>query len=114
MATYANIYIDQGADFRSIVVIEDENTDPLDLTNLTIYGQIRRTYLSDTAYGFTVTKPSPEDGEVELVLSADTTEEMHRGRYVYDVFADDVGNGTTFKVLQGIAEVIPRVTRSSV
>lgn len=113
MATYANIYIDQGADFRSIVVIEDQNTDPLDLTNLTIYGQIRRTYLSDTSFDFTITKPSPTDGEIEIALSADTTESMNRGRYVYDVFAEDAGNGTTFKVLYGIAEVVPRVTRSS-
>jgi len=113
MATYANLYIDQGADFKSNVLIEDTNTDPLDLNDLTIYGQIRRTYLSDTAYDFTITKVDVSGGEIQIELDAATTESMNRGRYVYDIFADDVGNGTTFKILQGIAEVVPRVTRQA-
>lgn len=112
MATYANLYIDQGADFKSKVSIEDTNTDPLDLANLTVYGQVRKTYLSETAYDFTIIKSDVSGGEIEIQLPASVTETMARGRYVYDIFADDDGNGTTFKVLQGIAEVVPRVTRA--
>jgi len=112
MATYANLYIDQGADFKSTVLLEDTNTDPLDLSNLDFSGQIRRSYLSDTAYDFTITKTEADDGELQLEVPASVTSNMPRGRYVYDVFAEDAGNGTTFKVLEGIAEIVPRVTRS--
>jgi len=113
MATYANLYVDQGADFRTAILAEDENGDPINLTSLNLSGQVRRTYASETAFDFTVTKQDVTGGEIEIELDAATTASMHRGRYVYDIYAEGstAGSGQSFKILYGILEIIPRVTR---
>ena len=36
MATYANIVIDQGADFEATISLEDENQDPFDLSGYNV------------------------------------------------------------------------------
>jgi len=113
MATYANLYVDQGADFKTAVLAEDENGDPINLTNLDISGQVRRSFLSETAFDFSITKQDAVGGEIEIELDAATTASMPRGRYVYDIYAEGstAGSGQTFKILHGILEIIPRVTR---
>lgn len=113
MATYANLYVDQGTDFQTAILAEDENGDPIDLTSLEITGQVRRTYASETAYDFTITKQNESAGEIIIELDAQTSGSMHRGRYVYDIYAEGTtaGSGKAFKILYGILEIIPRVTR---
>lgn len=113
MATYANLYIDQGADFATNIVVEDVNGDPVDLTNLTLSGQVRRTYQSETAYDFTITKINAAKGELQIRLSDSVTSTMNSGRYVYDVYGNDSQTNNDFKIIEGIAEIVPRVTRSS-
>jgi len=112
MATYANIYIDQGSDYKTGIILEDRNSDPLELTNLTFDGQIRRTYQSETSYDFTISITDANDGEIEITVPEETTSQMRGGRYVYDIFAEDSVSGTRFKVLEGIVEIIPQVTRT--
>lgn len=109
--TYRNIYIHQGADFEFDFELEDENSDRIDLTDVDLSGQIRRTYASDTAYDFVIEKTDAVDGEMRLRVPATTNVDMGHGRYVYDVFGEDTTDGSHFKILEGIAEVIPRVTR---
>lgn len=113
MSTYANLYIDQGSDYQTVILAEDENGDPINLENLTITGQVRRTYASETAYDFVITKQNVAGGEIQIELPAETTSAMNRGRYVYDIYAEGStsGSGKAFKILYGIAEIIPRVTR---
>lgn len=111
MATYANLYVDQGADYDTIVTLQDARSDSMDLTSLTINGQIRRSYRSETAYDFTISKESEQFGEIRVRLFSDTTRNMNYGRYVYDIYAEDDNSGTRFKVLEGILEVVPGVTR---
>ena len=112
MATYANLYIDQGADYETVVTIEDSASDPLDLTNLDISGQIRRTYRSDTSYNFVITKESEELGAIRVRLDSETSGQMNYGRYVYDIYAEDVYSNERFKVLEGMVEIVPGVTRN--
>jgi hypothetical protein len=113
MSTYANLYVDQGSDYQTVILAEDENGDPINLTSLTISGQVRRTYASETAYDFTITKQDETGGEIKIELDAQTTASMGRGRYVYDIYAQGstAGSGNAFKILYGILEIIPRVTR---
>jgi len=111
MATYANIYVDQGADYETVVAAVRDNGDPLDLTDLDITAQVRRTYQSETAYDFTVFKQDAFNGEIKLTLDSATSATMPRGRYVYDVYAESSVSGIRFKILYGILEIIPMVTR---
>jgi len=111
MASYANLYVDQGSDYSTHVFVEDSNGDALDLSSITVTGQVRRTYQSETAHDFTVTKTDTINGQIRIELNSATTAAMTRGRYVYDVYAEDTIGDTHFKILEGILEIIPRVTR---
>lgn len=111
MTTYANLYIDQGSDYETSIVIEDSAGDPLVLNDLEFHGQIRRTPQSDTAYDFEIIKSTSTIGGIIVKLDRDTSLSMYPGRYVYDIFALDQGFNTRFKVLEGIVEVIAQVSR---
>ena len=112
MASYANISADQGADFQVSVNVEDANGDALDLTDYSLYGQVRRTYKSETAVDFNIsTSGNPVNGTIYLELTAQQTSSMKSGRYVYDIYAVNESNNTTVKILEGVLELIPSVTK---
>ena len=113
MASYANLFVDQGADFSTNFIVEGADRDPLDLTDLTLSGQIRRTHQSETAFDFILSKADAVGGEILIELDDATTASMKRGRYVYDIFASDTVSGNNFKIIEGILEIVPRVTRTS-
>jgi len=112
MASYANLFVDQGSDFSTNLIVEDSNRDPLDLTNLTLTGQVRRTHQSETAFDFILEKADSTGGEILIQLDNVTTASMRRGRYVYDIFGSDDITGNDFKIIEGILEIVPRVTRT--
>ena len=111
MAIYANINIDQGTDFFSVITVEDVAGNVVDLTGYTAAGQIRKTYASNTiaaTFGASITQPT--NGKISLTLNALTTGAMKPGRYVYDVEITTAG-GTVSRVIEGQVEVMPGVTR---
>ena len=111
MAIYANLTVDQGSDFSSVVTVTDSDGALVDLTNYTYRGQIRKTYTSSTAVDFAITVNTPTNGELTISLTASQTSNMKAGRYVYDVEIES-GNVVT-RVVEGQMEVTPRVTRTS-
>jgi len=113
MASYSNLFVDQGADFSTFVSINGADGDPLDLTDLVLKGQIRKSYGSNTAFDFTVVKTDVAGGQIQITLDSGTTASLSAGRYVYDVFAENTLDDTRFKIIEGILEIVPRVTRFS-
>lgn len=114
MAAVSNIFIDQGADFSTTMEIADTNELALNLTGYTILAQIRKTYSSTTSTSFTTAIDSnPATGKITLSLSDVQTTSLEEGRYVYDVVITNT-NSNDFKtrVVEGIATVMPSVTRS--
>jgi hypothetical protein len=111
MAIYANLTVDQGTDFDASVDVTDANGNGVDLSNYTYFGQVRKTYGSLTAVDFTITL-DPNQYTLIIALSADQTNNMKPGRYVYDVEVRDELNITT-RVLEGQLEVTPSVTRNN-
>lgn len=111
MASYANISADQGATFQTTLEVEDMRGDPVDLSNYQLYGQIRRTYKSDVAENFHITTPDATAGVISIELSDEQTAGMKSGRYVYDVYGIDGTLQKTIKLLEGIFELIPSVTK---
>ena len=107
MATKANISIDQGTTFNTVILLTDDSGNPLDLSAYTAESQIRRWYTSSNAFSFETTL---SNGQVALSLDANTTSQMTRERYVYDVVLVDSSNTIT-RVVEGIVTVNPRVTR---
>lgn len=113
MAIYANIFIDQGSTFSSIVTVNGSDGLVFDLTGYTARGQIRKAYASTTYTALTVTINNPEDGEIVLALTAAQTAALSSGRYVYDIEIVETSSGAVTRVIEGQVEINPRVTRVS-
>jgi hypothetical protein len=112
MATYANIYIDQGSDFHTTFEVASERLDPVDFSGVDVRGQIRRTYMSETAYDFEIHVIDPSTGYFAVSLDSEVTSVMRSGRYVYDIYAIDQGGGDSYKLIEGQVEIVPSVTRA--
>jgi|TARA_B110000977_G_scaffold62812_1_gene85354 hypothetical protein len=112
MATISNIFINQGADFSTTVTISDSTGSALDLTSYTALAQIRKTYESATATGFTATFDGVRTtGKITLSLTDTQTSALESGRYVYDLLITGASSDKT-RVVEGIATVNPSVSRS--
>ena len=109
-AAYQNLYLEQGTTFTTTITLDDVYGDVYDLTGLTAYSQIRKSYYSANATAAFDTSINVLNGTITLDLDADTTSNIAPGRYVFDTIIRDVYNTTT-RVLEGIIDVSPMVTR---
>jgi len=107
MATKANITIDQGTTFNTIISLTDDAGNALDLIGYTGESQMRKWYTSNNYTNFTLTLAN---GQVQISLDANTTSALSSGRYVYDVILTDSTNTVT-RVVEGIVTVTPRVSQ---
>ena len=110
MAGYAELTIEQNANFVTTITVKDSTGTPQNLTSYTAASQIRKSYYSSTANSFTVSISSPANGEISMSMSAATTANLTPGRYVYDVVMTSPTNIKT-RVVEGIATILPSVTR---
>ena len=110
MAALSNIYIDQGADFTTVISLTDSNNDALNLTGYSALAQIRKTYGSTTIAATFGTALTTTTGQVTLSLTDVVTAAMTSGRYVYDVLLTD-GSGDKTRVLEGQAILTPGVSK---
>ena len=112
MAVYANISIDQGSDFTSIVTVEGSDGIAFNLTGYTARGQIRKSYASTTAVNFTAAVSSPSLGQIQLNLTAAQTRSMKAGRYLYDIEVVQTSTSKVIRVVEGQVEINPSITRT--
>lgn len=109
MATKANLSIDQGATFTTVVTLTDNDGNVIDISGYTGAAQMRKHYTSSTAKTFTV-QLGGASGTITLSMSANTTANIEAGRYLYDVELTDV-SGIVSRVFEGIVTVNPNITR---
>jgi hypothetical protein len=109
MAIKANLVIDQGSSYETVLYITDNFGDVIDLTGYTATAQMRKHYTSLTSINFT-TAVDTDDGAVTLSLSANATANITAGRYVYDVEISK--SGTVSRIVEGIVTITPNVTRA--
>lgn len=111
MATYANLFIDQGSDF-SFTLDLSTTVGLLDLTSYTARGQIRKSYTSSTSVDFDISI-NVSDSELTCALTSAQTSLLKYGRYVYDIeiISSDVPAVVT-RVVEGQVDVTPRVTQN--
>jgi hypothetical protein len=111
MAIYANIPIDQGTDFSSVISVLGADGLAYDLTGYTARGQIRKSYTSSNSVTFTCAVQSPgTEGKIQLTLTSAQTGAMKAGRYLFDIEIVEIATGAVSRVVQGQVEVNPRVT----
>ena len=120
MATYSNLFLDQGESFTFNVDLDVVTTGSnADITNFTAAGSVRKTYASSTrSAAFSIvggtsglTTFTSDDKTLAVSLTSTQTSDLKAGRYVYDI---EIRNGANItRVLEGQLEVSPRVTRST-
>ncbi len=109
MATKANLVIDQGTTFSTDLTLTDENGDALNLNGYSANSQVRKWYTSSNASAVFTTFINVDSSIITLSLTANQTNNLVAGRYVYDV---ELNNGaTTSRIVEGIITVTPQVTR---
>jgi hypothetical protein len=109
MATKANLFIDQGATFTTVITLTDNEGDVIDISGYTGAAQMRKHYTSSTAKSFVV-ELGGVNGTITLSMTANTTANIEAGRYLYDVELTDT-TGTVSRVFEGIVTVNPNITR---
>lgn len=111
MAAYSEITIEQYASFSTTLNVEDVQGDALNLYSYTASSQLRKSYYSSTATSFTTSIPNYANGTITLSLTAANTANLTPGRYLYDVLITS-NSGDITRVVEGIATVLPGVTRN--
>lgn len=109
MATKANIVIDQGTTFSTVITLADENGDAINLTGYSANSQIRKHYSSSNSQSFSISLGGTS-GTVTLSLTSTQTSNLVAGRYVYDVEVVSTSNVVS-RIVEGIVTVTPEVTR---
>lgn len=109
MAIKANIVIDQGSTFQTSINVTDDDDNVVNLTGYSANAQMRKHYTSSNSFSFT-TSISPTLGIVTLSMTANTTNSITPGRYMYDCELTDT-NGAVTRLVEGVVTVTPGVTR---
>lgn len=109
MATKANLFIDQGATFTTVITLTDNDGDVINISGYTGAAQMRKHYTSSSSKSFVVGLGGV-NGTITLSMSANTTANIEAGRYLYDVELTDT-TGTVSRVFEGIVTVNPNITR---
>jgi len=110
-AAYTNLYLEAGSDFSATVLIDDIYQEIYDLTGYTAASQLRKSYYSANATATFSTTINVGAGTITMALDAANTATIRPGRYVYDTIITDSVHNVTTRVLEGVIDVSPRVTR---
>ncbi len=109
MAAFTELTIEQGATFIEKVSVLDVYNNPVNLTGYTASSMMRKSYYSSTYYVIDANVTGTSNGEITLTISSSNTALLTPGRYVYDLIIN--GANTVNRVVEGIATVLPSVTR---
>jgi len=109
-AAYSNLYLEQGTTFNTTITLDDVYGSVYDLSGYTANSQIRKSYYSANATAIFTTSINAGSGTITLNLSTNVTANISPGRYVYDTTIKD-SSGNVTRVLEGIVDVSPRVSR---
>jgi hypothetical protein len=108
MAAKVNLVIDQGTTFTTTFDVSDSSNTAIDFSTYTARSQLRKAYESSISYPFSVALSS--NGYITLSMTANTTNVISAGRYVYDVEVQAT-NGDVLRIVEGIVTITPQVTR---
>lgn len=111
MAEYVELYIDQGADFESTIVLEDDVTNLYqNVDGYVVTGTLRRSLLSpNTSGNLTCTITDAAAGEITISMNAANTANLHTGTHLFDIKTYVLGKYT--RLIEGIIIVTPSITK---
>lgn len=110
-AAYTNLYMEQGADYSTTIVLDDVYGNVYNLANYSASSQMRKSYYSANSTAIFNTSINVGQGSITLALPANATINIAAGKYVYDAIIVDTVHNVTTRILEGTIEVSPAVTR---
>jgi len=112
MASYVELFIDQGTTFKNTINLTDDTTNvPINVYGYSVSSQIRRSYYSaNISANITCNISNVSNGEITMSMTSANTTNIKAGRYVFDVVTLDPLNVKT-RVLEGIISINPQVTK---
>lgn len=111
MATFSNLFVDQGSNFNTTIDLSD--TPSLSLTNYTAAGKVAKSYDGTAKATFTASVDSSSK-VVSISLTAAQTAALKPGRYVYDIIIVSPDSPSVItRILEGQIDVTPGVTFDS-
>jgi hypothetical protein len=113
-AGYQDLLIEQGTTFYMSVALDDAYGNNYDLNHVSAASQMRKSYYSANPTAVFNTSINPSTSTITLSLEAAQTANIAPGRYVYDTIISYPGNNganTVVRILEGMVDVSPRVTR---
>ena len=110
-AAYSNLLMEQGATFNTTITLDDVYGETYNLIGFTASSQMRKSYYSSNATAVFTTTINSGTGTISLALAANTTANIAPGRYVYDTRIINTSDNTVTRILEGIVDVSPSVTR---
>lgn len=112
-AGYTELFLEQGADFNMSIELDDVSGSSFNLMNYTASSQMRKSYYSTNAAATFIvsTGNTPENGVILMSLDSANTANIYPGRYVYDVYVTSTTANNRVRVLEGIVNVTPQVTK---
>ena len=111
MAAIANLRVERGSTFTSDVTVKDSDGVVFDLTGYSATASLANydsSFYDRTSFTCTITTPTT--GVITLELTADQTNALESGRYVYDLEILRASDSTITRVIEGIVTVSPSVT----
>ena len=110
MAGFVELTLEQGANFNTVMDLKDAAGGILNLAGYSVAAQMRKSYYSTTATDFTISITDATAGQITMTMTGANTANVTPGRYVYDVLLTS-GTGIKPRIIEGIAVVLPSVTR---
>jgi hypothetical protein len=118
MKVFNELIVLQGTTAKWSIRIANQSGTPIDLTNVTLKGQIRTTYNSPIIEaGLNFEMVDAPQGAVYMYLNPTQSEALTTNRYVFDVEASEPissgaesGSVAVYRILEGSVIVRPRVT----
>jgi len=108
-----NIIIEKGASFDLALTVEKPQGTPMDISNYTIRGQVRRDLYEPTinATFASIMPAGGVDGKFTISILPADTDTMTSGMNVYDVELEENTTGSVMRLLEGRADVREGVTK---
>lgn len=111
-AGYTELFLEQGATFNTTITLDDVSGAAMNLVGYTASSQMRKSYYSSNTSAIFNTSTGGVNGTVTLDLTAASTANIYPGRYLYDVYVADQSGTVRTRVLEGIVNVSPQITKT--
>jgi hypothetical protein len=110
-AGYTELFMEQAASFSTTITVSDIYGEVFNLSGYTAHSQMKKSYYSTSPTANFVCTIDAQLGTITLALSINTTINISPGRYVYDVILRKNDDASITRILEGIVNVSPAVTR---